>query len=61
MHGLTREQVAILRAAGRNRVAARIAVLLGEGRIAASAFMLRGADLLRAADSPKRVKLRRRG
>ncbi len=60
MPTLTREQVAILRVAGRNRVAARIAVLLGLGKIAASAFQARGMHLLHAADGPRRLRVRRK-
>lgn len=60
MSALTREQVAILRAAGRDRVFARLEVLLTTGQVAASAVLARGVTLLRAAEGPHRIKVRRR-
>ncbi len=53
MPTLTADQIEILRAAGRARVAARIAELLLLGKIAMSKFQTRGIDLLHIAEGTK--------
>ena len=59
MATLTQRQIATLQAAGRNRVAARLQVLLGAGRIRASDLEA-GMDLLRIADRQSSRKRARR-
>lgn len=60
MRDLTRDEVDLLRRAGRNRVTARIAVLLCLGKLAASEYVARGPALLRMASGPRRVKAHKR-